>query len=151
MQKGAVVSTNVMAEIARVPNEGGGDGGREDRDFHIEGEAFVTMVTSDDFVIGAETMLHSLRDHCTKNKNKTRQRALVVMVTPGVSGLRKQALSAAADHVIEVSNCKNPRSRDCQHSAFWIASTRPKSETAKPLQTRLRFRTKKQNTEFILK
>lgn len=97
-----LLPNTIMAEAAKAPKAGGGDGGHQSRNFHHEGEAFVTMVTSDDFVIGAETMLHSLRDH--GNNKKSRQRALVVMVTPGVSELRKQALNAAADHVIEVSN-----------------------------------------------
>lgn len=61
--------------------------------------AFVTMVTSDDFVIGAEVMLHSLREHCG---GSTRRPALVVMVTSGVSKLKRQALKAVSDEVIEV-------------------------------------------------
>ncbi len=97
---------------------GGGDGAHDNRNFHPEGEAFVTMVTSDDFVIGAETMFHSLRDHCNKNnknQKEARQRALVVMVTPGVSELKRQALNAATDHVIEVSNSNGAQieTRDC--------------------------------------
>lgn len=59
-------------------------------------EAFVTMVISDDFAIGAEVMLHSLRKHAL-----TRRR-LVVMITAGVSQTTRSALKAAADDVIEV-------------------------------------------------
>lgn len=85
-----------MAEAGRVSGEEIRGDGHES----IPGdpEAFVTMVTSDDFVIGAETMLHSLREH----QHKARRRASVVMVTPGVSGMKREALRAAADEVIEV-------------------------------------------------
>lgn len=75
---------------------GGGQGGGQGNSLGNH-EAFVTMVTSDDFVIGAEAMLHSLREHC-----KARRRASVAMVTSGVSKLKRQALKAAADKVIEV-------------------------------------------------
>lgn len=86
-----------MAEAKSAPEDGerGNDRDTSLRDGNHE--AFVTMVTSDDFVIGAETMLHSLREHCT-----TRRRASVVMVTSGVSEMKRQALKAAADEVIEV-------------------------------------------------
>lgn len=60
-------------------------------------EAFVTMITSDDFAIGAEVMLHSLRQH-----SRTR-RSQVVMVTSEVSEMKRQALKSVADEVIEVS------------------------------------------------
>lgn len=85
-----------MAEKQEAPRDGEQTGGHDDS--VGDREAFVTMVTSDDFVIGAETMFHSLREHC----NKTRRRATVVMVTPGVSEMKIQALRAAADDVIEV-------------------------------------------------
>lgn len=90
-----------MAES--TTGNGGGDvpcdhgAGKETPD--ERGVAFVTMVTSDDFVIGAEVMLHSLRENCGDN---TRRRALVVMVTSGVSQLKRQALKAVSDEVIEV-------------------------------------------------
>lgn len=85
-----------MAEAGRVPGEEIRGDGHESSPG--DPEAFVTMVTSDDFVIGAETMLHSLREH----QHKARRRASVVMVTPGVSGMKRAALRAAADEVIEV-------------------------------------------------
>lgn len=59
-------------------------------------EAFVTMITSDDFAIGAEVMLHSLRQH----SRKTRPR--VVMVTSEVSDMKREALRAVADEIVEV-------------------------------------------------
>lgn len=72
-------------------------------------EAFVTMVTNDDFVIGAEVLLHSLREHCCDNSSssssKTRRRPLVVMVTAGVSQTKRKALQDAADEVVEVNHC----------------------------------------------
>ena len=62
----------------------------------LEDEAFVTMITSDDFAIGAELMLHSLREHsCIR-------RPQVVMVTAGVSQIKRLALEVVADRVIEV-------------------------------------------------
>lgn len=88
-----------MAE--RAPGDGERGGGHDAPGNH---EAFVTMVTSDDFVIGAETMLYSLREHC--DKAKTRRRASVVMVTPGVSEMKRQALKAAADEVIKVGGVR---------------------------------------------
>lgn len=60
-------------------------------------EAFVTMITSDDFAIGAEVMLHSLRQH-----SRT-PRPQVVMVTSEVSQIKRRALKSVADDVIEVS------------------------------------------------
>lgn len=69
----------------------------------LKDEAFVTMVTSDDFVIGAEVMLHSLRKHGKIiGAGVGRRRPLVVMVTPGVSTIKRQALETIADDVIEV-------------------------------------------------
>lgn len=61
-----------------------------------EDEAFVTMVGTDDFVIGAEVMFHSLREHSRIRRQH------VVIVTPEVSPLRRKVLEAAADQVIEV-------------------------------------------------
>lgn len=61
-----------------------------------EEEAFVTMITSDDFVMGAEVMLHSLREHSRV------RRPQVAMVTLGVSQTKRQALAALADEIIEV-------------------------------------------------
>lgn len=61
-----------------------------------EDEAFVTMVGTDDFVIGAEVMFHSLREHSRIRRQH------VVIVTSEVSPLRRKALEAAADQVIEV-------------------------------------------------
>lgn len=59
-------------------------------------EAFVTMVTSDDFVIGAEVMFHSLREHSRI------RRPLVVMVTSEVSKLKRESLKSVADEIFEV-------------------------------------------------
>lgn len=59
-------------------------------------EAFVTMVTNDDFVIGAEVMFHSLR------QRSRARRPHVVMVLPTVSPLQRKRLDAVADEVIEV-------------------------------------------------
>ena len=66
-------------------------------------EAFVTMITGDDFAIGAEVMLHSLRQH-----SRTR-RSQVVMVTCEVSQMKRQALKSVADEVIEVSCWQQPQ------------------------------------------
>lgn len=62
-------------------------------------EAFVTMVTSDDFVIGAEVMLHSLREHSDPRIRRPR----VVIVTSGVSQIKRRVLEAVADDVVEVT------------------------------------------------
>lgn len=70
------------------------EGGPSDR--REGGEAFVTMVTSDDFVIGAELMLHSLREHSLI------RRPQLVIVTSSVSKMKRRALEAVADEVIEV-------------------------------------------------
>lgn len=93
-----------MAEAAAESPSGGRDG-HESRPSGRE--AFVTMVTNDDFVIGAEVMLHSLREHCcnSNNSSKPRRRPLVVMVTSEVSQMKRQALQTAADEVIEVKFC----------------------------------------------
>ena len=60
------------------------------------GEAFVTMVISDDFAVGAEVMFHSLRDHSRS------PRPHVVLVTSDVSEEKREMLKAAADEVVEV-------------------------------------------------
>lgn len=61
-----------------------------------EEEAFVTMVLDDDMAIGAEVMLHSLREHSRI------WRPQVVMVTSGVSYAGRQMLEAVTDNMIEV-------------------------------------------------
>lgn len=76
------------------------DDGRGKNICDVTKDAFVTMVTSDDFVVGAEVMLHSLREHCC---NKKRQRAVVVMVTSGVSEAKRNALRDVSSEIIEVS------------------------------------------------
>eukprot|EP00903_Cladosiphon_okamuranus_P017748 g16337.t1 len=99
---------------AEAPRDREQSGGHEDS--VGDHEAFVTMVTTDDFVIGAETMLHSLREHCcNKTAIKTRRRATVVMVTPGVSEMKRQALRAAADEVIEVEPIAMPAKEAADH------------------------------------
>lgn len=74
-----------------TPNKEG-----EPSDRREGGEAFVTMVTSDDFVIGAELMLHSLREHSLI------RRPQLVIVTSGVSQMKRRVLEAVADEVMEV-------------------------------------------------
>lgn len=59
-------------------------------------EAFVTMLINDDFAIGAEVMLHSLREHSRI------RRAQVVIVTAEVSEAKRQSLSMVADKIIQV-------------------------------------------------
>lgn len=59
-------------------------------------QAFVTMLINDEFAIGAEVMLYSLREH-----SKVR-REHVVLVTPDVSELKRRSLKPVADHIIEV-------------------------------------------------
>ena len=99
----------------RQPGDGGGDGTSSDtpegeRDNgtfsnrsaaeeaigHRADEAFVTMVISDSFAIGAEVMLHSLRDHSRV------RRPHVVLVTSDVSEEKREMLKAAADEIVEV-------------------------------------------------
>lgn len=63
---------------------------------HPAGEAFVTMVISDDFAVGAEVMFHSLRDHSRS------RRPHVVLVTSDVSEEKRDMLKAAVDEVVEV-------------------------------------------------
>eukprot|EP00752_Nemacystus_decipiens_P017080 g15297.t1 len=81
--------------------------------------AYVTMVTSNDFAIGAEVMLHSLRIQCKRN---SRRRALVVMITPGVSEMKRQVLAAAADEVIEVEPIAMPAKEAVGHDGVptWV-------------------------------
>lgn len=62
----------------------------------VEEEAFVTLVLDDDIAVGAEVMLHSLREH-----SRT-QRPRVVMCTDGVSECARLKLHALADDVVEV-------------------------------------------------
>lgn len=69
---------------------------RKTSDRKEEEEAFVTMVTSDDFAIGAELMLHSLREHSRI------RRPQLVMVTSGVSQMKRRALEVVADQIMEV-------------------------------------------------
>lgn len=60
-------------------------------------EAFVTMLINDEFAIGAEVMLYSLR------KQSKMPRPQVVLVTAEVSELKRQSLKSVTDHIIEVS------------------------------------------------
>ena len=59
-------------------------------------EAFVTMVISNDFAIGAEVMFQSLRDHSRI------RRPHVVLVTSAVSEGERKMLKAATDEMVEV-------------------------------------------------
>ncbi|CAN0131486.1 unnamed protein product, partial [Laminaria digitata] len=54
------------------------------------------MVISDGFAVGAEVMLHSLRDHSRV------RRPHVVLVTSDVSEEKLEMLKATADDVVEV-------------------------------------------------
>lgn len=80
-------------------------------------EAFVTMITNDDFAIGAEVMLHSLRQH-----SRTR-RSQVVMVTSKVSQMKRQALKSVADEVIEVSCRQQAAGR--RHMGTTVSAAQP--------------------------
>lgn len=56
----------------------------------------MTMVITDDFVIGVEVMFHSLREHSRI------RREFVVMVTSTVSSLKRKSLESVADRIVEV-------------------------------------------------
>lgn len=56
----------------------------------------MTLLINDEFAMGVEVMLYSLREH-----SKIR-RAHVVLVAPDVSELKRRSLKAVADHIIEV-------------------------------------------------
>ena len=77
--------------------------------------AYITMVTTDSFVMGAEAMIYSLRATGTKH-------AVVVMVTPQVSGSKRAQLKAAgASSVLEVAPIANP-SAAVNAGASWVNS-----------------------------
>ncbi|CAN0154486.1 unnamed protein product [Scytosiphon promiscuus] len=92
------------------------DGRRGEAICNVKEGAFVTMVTSDDFVIGAEVMLHSLREHCFTRK---RHRAVVVMVTSGVSRVKRNTLRDVCDEVIEVEPIAIPSQEEEGHVPSW--------------------------------
>ena len=64
-------------------------------------DAYVTLLTSDSFLPGAETLLYSLRKSGTS-------KALAAMVTPGVSSASRRALRARGAAVHEVAPIANP-------------------------------------------
>ena len=55
-------------------------------------EAWVTMVTSDSYVVGAVVLAHSLQSTCTVSH----KRPIVCMVTPGVSSYAFMTLIGSA-------------------------------------------------------
>lgn len=61
-----------------------------------ETQAFVTLLINDEFAIGVEVLLYSLRQHSRV------KRPQVVLVTADVSDFKRQSLNALADHVLEV-------------------------------------------------
>src|SRR6185437_126155 len=63
--------------------------------------AYVTMVTSDDFVIGAQLLCHSLRQHsCTF--------PLLALVTPNLKASSLHSLSTSCIHPVLVSPLPSP-------------------------------------------
>lgn len=70
--------------------------GQTRKNGHPHDEAFVTMVTNDNFVTGVEVTLYSLREHCRVH------RPMVVMVTPQVSALKRKSIELVADEILEV-------------------------------------------------
>jgi glycogenin glucosyltransferase len=75
--------------------------------------AYVTLVTSDDFVVGAEVMLFSLHKTGTC-------KASVILVTPQVSPSAQKKLAASGACVIEVADIPNPNSN--VHVEGWVNS-----------------------------
>jgi hypothetical protein len=75
--------------------------------------AFVTMVTSDSFVVGADVMIFSLKETGTKVE-------IVVLVTPQVSKAQRTILEKRGAQVREVEPLANP-SEDV-HVEGWINS-----------------------------
>ncbi|XP_008283559.1 glycogenin-2 [Stegastes partitus] len=71
-------------------------------------EAFVTMVTTDSYCMGATVVARSLRRHGTT-------RCIVVMVTPNISEHSRFALDNVFDEVITVDVMD---SKDCSHLAL---------------------------------
>jgi len=76
-------------------------------------DAYVTLLTSDSFLPGAETLLYSLRKSGT-------DKALVAMVTPAVSARSRSALRARGASVLEVEPIANPNPREGVHVAGWV-------------------------------
>lgn len=67
---------------------------------HRADEAYVTLVISDDFAVGAEVMFHSLREHSRV------RRPHVVLVTSDVSEEKREMLKSATDEIVEVRRRK---------------------------------------------
>lgn len=81
---------------------------------HRGGEAFVTLVISDDFAVGAEVMFHSLREHSRV------RRPHVVLVTSDVSEEKRDMLKAATDEVVEVRRRKRCSAKSAHSSSTKI-------------------------------
>ncbi|CAM9780632.1 unnamed protein product [Discosporangium mesarthrocarpum] len=77
----------------------------------LQSQAYVTLVTNDDFVMGAEALLLSLRDTGTARQK-------VVMVTPAVSTGRRQVLNDLADRIVEVEPLDMP-GKERAHVSSW--------------------------------
>jgi hypothetical protein len=80
--------------------------------------AYVTMVTSDSFITGADVMIFSLLETGTKLE-------IIVLVTPQVSKAQRKILEKRGAKVREVEPLENP-SEDC-HVEGWVNSGRPSS------------------------
>lgn len=80
---------------------------------HHHHQAFVTLLINDEFAMGVEVMLYSLREH-----SKIR-RAHVVLVAPDVSELKRRSLKAVADHIIEVEPIAMPARQESSHVPMW--------------------------------
>eukprot|EP01083_Nonionella_stella_P191813 709667_1 len=78
--------------------------------------AIITLVASEDFIIGAQVMVHSLLE-----TNSTHGFTIAVMVTNNISNDNKQLLlSSGFDQVIEIDEIPNPNSPSSVHVQNWI-------------------------------
>ena len=76
-------------------------------------QAYVTLLTSDGYLPGAECLLHSLRQSGT-------QRPIIILVTSAVSPRARAKLEERCDRVIEVPAIANPHaSRPDQANKCW--------------------------------
>ncbi len=86
-------------------------------------QAFVTLITTDSFALGAKVLLHSLKAHMQKPADAatTQLPAVVLLVTPQVSQGTRAQLRPLCDEVLEVAAIPNPYAADV-HVQGWVDS-----------------------------
>src|SRR6056297_2452802 len=84
--------------------------------------AFVTLLTTDSFGLGAQVLLHSLRTSISaKDKDVAIRPVVVVLVTPEISERTRKGLEGFCDELLTVEPIANPYAEN-SHVSGWVDS-----------------------------